>query len=76
MTKEEARNMIDEHIKFHHEQFGAYRLPITDEVVSFKMTSTNVENMENDKIYVAPFRFESHTFKHLIKLIYDLEDKH
>lgn len=76
MTKEEARNIIDEHIKFHHEQFGSYRLPITDEVVWFKMTSAQVENMEKDKIYVAPFGFESYTFKHLVKLIYDLEDKH
>ena len=75
MTKKEARKMINDHIKFHCETFGSYNLPITDEVVFFKMKSESVENMEKDTIYSVPYKIEQYTFKYLIKIAYDLEDE-
>ncbi len=75
MTKEEAREKLNEHIAFHFEQFGGYKFPIVDETASFKMTSETIENIEKDKIYIAPFKFEQWSFKGLIKIAYGLCDE-
>ena len=69
MTKEEARNIlgdwISEKTKDHLGEHRNMRLPIVDEQIYNKISFDVKQTI-----------YEQWSFKGLIKLIYDLEDKH
>jgi hypothetical protein len=75
MTKFEALQLLDDYVQKSFDNFGQYKFPINDEVAYFKMNSEEIKNMKPNNVYVTPITCEQYTFKHLIKIAYDLKDK-
>lgn len=76
MTKEVARKMLNEHIQKDVSNFGFYELPIFDRIAYFKLESHQDKATPTDPegFSIVPITAEQYSFRHLIKIAYDLQD--